>query len=111
MSDRAPIPRDPGNDYTPEMAERRAEFLREKTGAALNHVRRASFDPAVLPGNIEIGLQVAELGLEEMVSGVTRFRPGGRGKHNQKRDEQLSHAVSLDVFRDYLPARPLLLEM
>ena len=61
MSDRAPIPRDPGNDYTHEMAERRAEFLREKTGAALNHVRRASFDPAVLPGNIENFIGVAQV--------------------------------------------------
>jgi len=61
MSDRAPIPRDPGNDYTPEMAERRAEFLREKTGTTLNHVRRASFDPAVLPGNIENFIGVAQV--------------------------------------------------
>ena len=61
MSDRAPIPRDPGNDYTSEMAERRAEFLREKTGKALNHVGRASFDPAVLPGNIENFMGVAQV--------------------------------------------------
>jgi len=61
MSDRAPIPRDPGNDYTPEMAERRAEFLRERTGTTLNHVRRASFDPAVLPGNIENFIGVAQV--------------------------------------------------
>lgn len=61
MSDRAPIPRDPGNDYTPAMAERRAEFLREKTGTTLNHVRRASFDPAVLPGNIENFIGVAQV--------------------------------------------------
>jgi hydroxymethylglutaryl-CoA reductase (NADPH) len=43
------------------MAERRAEFLREKTGAALNHVRRSSFDPAVLPGNIENFIGVAQV--------------------------------------------------
>ena len=61
MSDRAPIPRDSVNDYTPEMAERRAEFLREKTGATLNHVRRASFDPGVLPGNIENFIGVAQV--------------------------------------------------
>ena len=61
MSDRAPIPRDSANDYTPEMAERRAEFLREKTGTTLNHVRRASFDPAVLPGNIENFIGVAQV--------------------------------------------------
>jgi hydroxymethylglutaryl-CoA reductase (NADPH) len=61
MSDRAPIPRDSVNDYTPEMAERRAEFLREKTGTTLNHVRRVSFDPAVLPGNIENFIGVAQV--------------------------------------------------
>src|SRR5512134_3749106 len=61
MSDRAPIPRDQGNDYTPEMAERRAEFLREKTGTALHHVRRASFDPGVLPGNVENFIGVAQV--------------------------------------------------
>jgi hydroxymethylglutaryl-CoA reductase (NADPH) len=43
------------------MAERRAEFLREKTGTTLNHVRRASFDPAVLPGNIENFIGVAQV--------------------------------------------------
>jgi hydroxymethylglutaryl-CoA reductase (NADPH) len=61
MSDRAPIPRDLENDYTREMVERRAEFLREKTGTALNHVRRASFDPGVLPGNIENFIGVAQV--------------------------------------------------
>jgi multimeric flavodoxin WrbA len=61
MADRTPIPRDPQNDYTPEMAARRAEFLREKTGVELNHVRRQSFDPAVLPGNIENFLGVAQV--------------------------------------------------
>jgi len=61
MSERAPIPRDPANDYTPEMAERRAAFLRERTGVALDHVRRHSFDPGVLPGNIENFVGVAQV--------------------------------------------------
>jgi len=61
MSDRAPVPRDPANDYTPEMAERRAAFLRERTGVALDHVRRHSFDPGVLPGNIENFVGVAQV--------------------------------------------------
>jgi hydroxymethylglutaryl-CoA reductase (NADPH) len=61
MSDRKPIPRDPANDYTPEMAERRAAFLRERTGVELNHVRNASFDPAVLPGNVENFIGVAQV--------------------------------------------------
>ena len=61
MTDRTPIPRDPQNDYTPEMAERRAAFLRERTGVALDHVRKASFDPGVLPGNVENFLGVAQV--------------------------------------------------
>ena len=61
MTDRAPIPRDPANDYTPAMAERRAQFLRERTGVELDHVRRASFDPALLPGNIENFVGVAQV--------------------------------------------------
>jgi hydroxymethylglutaryl-CoA reductase (NADPH) len=61
MNDRAPIPRDPTDDYTPAMAERRAQFLSERTGAMLDHVRRASFDPQVLPGNIENYIGVAQV--------------------------------------------------
>jgi len=61
MTDRTPIPRDPTNDYTPEMAARRATFLSERTGVALDHVRRYSFDPAVLPGNIENFVGVAQV--------------------------------------------------
>jgi hydroxymethylglutaryl-CoA reductase (NADPH) len=61
MSKRTPIPRDAHDDYTREMAERRAEFLHERTGAKLTHVRKASFDPALLPGNIENFLGVAQV--------------------------------------------------
>lgn len=61
MTRRAPIPRDPANDYTPEMAVRRAQFLREKTGVALDHVCQPSFDPGVLPGNVENFVGVAQV--------------------------------------------------
>ena len=61
MSDRAPIPRNPQNDYTLEMAGRRAQFLRERTGVTLNHVCRQSFEPGILPGNIENFLGVAQV--------------------------------------------------
>jgi len=51
---RAPrVPRDMANDYTPEMAAHRRDFLRQQTGASLEHVGRFSFDPGALPGNIE----------------------------------------------------------
>ena len=61
MAERAPIPRDPRNDYTREMAERRAKFLAERTGVTLRHVCRPSFEPDVLPGNIENFLGVAQV--------------------------------------------------
>ena len=47
------IPRDKTDDYTPAMAAERRAFLREQTGAALEHVGQFSFDPSVLLGNVE----------------------------------------------------------
>ena len=57
----AKVPRDPADDYTAPMAERRRAFARERTGAALEHVGRFSLDPATLPGNIENFLGVAQV--------------------------------------------------
>ena len=50
---RARVPRAVDRDYTHAMAEKRREFVREQTGADLSHVAQYSFDPAILPGNIE----------------------------------------------------------
>jgi hydroxymethylglutaryl-CoA reductase (NADPH) len=61
MSDRDRIPRDSSADYTREMAEKRAEFLRGKSGATLKHVQAYSFDPGLLPGNIENFTGVAQV--------------------------------------------------
>src|SRR4051794_10044470 len=47
------VPRDKEDDYTVEIAARRRAFLNEQTGAELEHVGRFSFDPAMLPGNVE----------------------------------------------------------
>jgi len=55
------VPRDREHDYTPAMAERRRDFLREQTGASLEHVGRFSFDPSVLPGNVENFTGVAQV--------------------------------------------------
>ena len=55
------VPRDAENDYTHAMAARRRKFLREQTGASLEHVGRFSFDPGVLPGNIENFSGVAQV--------------------------------------------------
>lgn len=47
------IPRSPDDDYTRVAAADRRRFLAEHTGASLEHVGQYSFDPAILPGNIE----------------------------------------------------------
>ncbi|MFZ0091326.1 MAG: hydroxymethylglutaryl-CoA reductase [Solirubrobacteraceae bacterium] len=58
---RVPIPRDRENDYTREAAAKRAEFLRERTGASLEHVTHYAFDPAVTTGNVEHFVGVAQV--------------------------------------------------
>lgn len=59
------IPRDKSNDYTKDAAAARRRFAEEKTGAALAHVGAYSFDPGILPGNIEnfIGAAQVPIGL------------------------------------------------
>jgi hydroxymethylglutaryl-CoA reductase (NADPH) len=56
-----PVPRDRDNDYTREAAAQRAEFVRERTGASLEHVSSYSFDPAITTGNIEQFVGVAQV--------------------------------------------------
>lgn len=60
-SGRVPVPRDPDDDYSRAAAECRRAFLAERTGAALDHVGSYSFDPHVLPGNIEQFAGVAQV--------------------------------------------------
>jgi hydroxymethylglutaryl-CoA reductase (NADPH) len=62
---RVPVPRDRDDDHTREAAARRAEFVRERTGAALEHVTSYSFDPAIAGGNVEhfVGVAQVPLGL------------------------------------------------
>jgi hydroxymethylglutaryl-CoA reductase (NADPH) len=55
------VPRSKENDYTREMAEARRRFVQEQTGAELEHVGRFSFDPGVLPGNVENFMGVAQV--------------------------------------------------
>lgn len=61
--ERTRIPRDKTNDYTHEMAAQRREFLQHQTGAGLSHVAQYSVDPAILPGNIENFIGVAQVPL------------------------------------------------
>jgi hydroxymethylglutaryl-CoA reductase (NADPH) len=61
----AKIPRNKENDYTREAAAERRAFAKEQTNAELDHVGAFSFDPSVLPGNIEnfIGAAQVPIGL------------------------------------------------
>jgi hydroxymethylglutaryl-CoA reductase (NADPH) len=78
MTSSAPrIPRAEEGDYTSEMAAHRREFLREQTGASLDHVGQFSLDPGVLPGNIENFSGVAQVPLG--VAGPVRIN----GEHAQ----------------------------
>lgn len=55
------IPRDRDNDYTNANATRRREFVTDQTGSNLSHVSKYSFEPSVLPGNIENFIGVAQV--------------------------------------------------
>jgi hydroxymethylglutaryl-CoA reductase (NADPH) len=62
MPSRVPVPRQT-DDYTREAAEARRAFLAEQAGASLEHVGSYTFDPSVLPGNIEHFTGVAQVPL------------------------------------------------
>ncbi len=57
------IPRSRENDYTPEAAAGRREFLHERTGVELEHTAECSFDPDIAQGNIENFIGVAQVPL------------------------------------------------
>ena len=57
---RREIPRQ-DDDYTAAAARRRLALLTETTGAAPEHLGRYSFDPAVLDGNIENFIGIAQV--------------------------------------------------
>ncbi|MGO9014041.1 MAG: hydroxymethylglutaryl-CoA reductase [Dissulfurispiraceae bacterium] len=58
MEDKIPRSKD---DYTTEAIHARQDFIKEKTGVAVNHVGRHSFDPSMLKGNIESFIGVAQV--------------------------------------------------
>ncbi len=59
--ERVRVPRNSENDYTKESAAERRAFVRKVTGADLSHVAHYSFDPGILPGNIENFTGVAQV--------------------------------------------------
>ena len=62
MATRVSVPRQ-SDDYTHDAASARREFLKEHTGASLEHVGSYSFDPSGLHGNIEHFTGVAQVPL------------------------------------------------
>jgi hydroxymethylglutaryl-CoA reductase (NADPH) len=60
-SERVPVPRDRENDYSPEAAAQRIEFLKERTGASLEHITNYSFSPEEASGNVEQFIGVAQV--------------------------------------------------
>src|SRR3954452_7204175 len=60
---RVGIPRSKENDYTPEAARARQDFVRERTGSSLEHVSSYSFDPETTRGNVEHFTGVAQVPL------------------------------------------------
>ena len=60
-SERLRVPRDPADDYTPEMAAERRRFVEEQTGVRLEHTARYSLDPGTVHGNAENFIGVAQV--------------------------------------------------
>jgi len=64
-AERTGIPRDPVNDYAPEAVQKRQDYLRTVTRTEPAHLFRYSFDPAVVQGNCEqfVGIAQVPIGL------------------------------------------------
>src|SRR3954471_20499481 len=62
---RVPVPRDREDDYTHEAVQARLRFARERSGAALDHLSRYTFDPQTTRGNVEqlVGAAQVPVGL------------------------------------------------
>ena len=58
--ERTPIPR-LEDDYSPEAAGKRVEFVASVTGARLAHIGRYSLDPAAVAGNVENFIGAAQV--------------------------------------------------
>ncbi len=57
------VPRDSENDYSAKMIRTRQDFVRQHTGAKLEHISQFSFDPGSTQGNIEHLTGVAQIPL------------------------------------------------
>jgi len=61
MSDDNRIPRSPDNDHSNEWAQKRRDFIKEKTGAELKYTGEYTIDPTVLPGNVENFIGIVQM--------------------------------------------------
>lgn len=61
MNDDKRIPRSPENDHSNEWAQKRRDFIKEKTGADLKFTGEYTIDPSVLPGNIENFIGIVQM--------------------------------------------------
>lgn len=55
------IPYSKQENYTPDIIQKRLQFLAEKTGKSFNHLNKNSFNPAHTKGNIENFIGVAQV--------------------------------------------------
>jgi hydroxymethylglutaryl-CoA reductase (NADPH) len=60
-SERVPVPRDRENDYSPDAAAQRIEFVKERTGATPEHITNYAFSPDTVSGNVEQFIGVAQV--------------------------------------------------
>ncbi len=61
VENRIKIPRDNGDDYSPEIIKERQTFVEKTTGVKLEHIDKYSFDPHITHGNIENFTGVAQI--------------------------------------------------
>jgi Hydroxymethylglutaryl-coenzyme A reductase len=88
------LPRDQANDYSREAAEARRRAVTEETGASLHEVGAFSFDPAVLPGNMEGFSGVAQVPLGFAGPGLLRQGQGAAAGRDRRRDRALRRALA-----------------
>jgi hydroxymethylglutaryl-CoA reductase (NADPH) len=55
------IPRLAGNNFSADIIKARQNFVEQETGVKLDHVKASSFDPAILEGNVENPIGVAQV--------------------------------------------------
>ena len=60
---RVVVPRDREDDYSDEAIAARQAFVEEYTGSSFEHIKKHSFDPHILTGNIESFIGVAQVPL------------------------------------------------